>query len=450
MSAIVTLGNFLTETTFKNLSDVTREHVKMHVLDTVGAMLTGPKTLEGLNIGKLVSRFMAQGNIPIIGYPMKTTLLPAIIAECSAARCTEMDDYHLESLVTPGAVIIPTALSLVSSGYLRAPQEFLVAVAIGYEMLIGLGIAIDGPRVLYKGIWPTYMGAALGGAAVTAKALRLNSQQSASALATALALSTGTRISVPKGISSRCLTLGIAAQNGVIAAFSAQEGFVGDDGLLDKNFGQAHGITVAVDKLVGGLGGRFYIDQTGIKPFPVAGQALSAVEAFQQIVTTHRIAPESIQEISVWVPKPFVAMIDRPRLPENHIESVLSVQYQIALVAFIPNGLLDVTRDRLIKDDRISGLIKKIHVKPSEELEAVSSSALPARVEVQTDRQSYSLQLIHPKGDPDNRFSWEELIEKFRWVTRPVLEKEVADQVVKTVQNLETIGDLNHLVKILT
>jgi 2-methylcitrate dehydratase PrpD len=253
-----------------------------------------------------------------------------------------------------------------------------------------------------------------------------------------------------KGVSSRCVMLGIAAQNGVIAAFSAQEGFVGDDTLLDKGFGQAHGITVETDKLIDGLGQGFHIDQSGFKPFPVAGQALSAVEAFREIMATHRIAAESIQEVSVHVPKAFIAMIDRPKLAETHIESVLSVQYQIAVVAFIPDGLLDVTRTQLIKDNRIMRFVNKIRVKPSEQLEAYSSSAFPARVEVQTDRQRYYQEIIHPKGDPRNRFSWEELIEKFRWVTKPVLEQKVVDQVINGGRNLDTLDDLTELLELLT
>jgi 2-methylcitrate dehydratase PrpD len=361
-----------------------------------------------------------------------------------------MDDYHLESSVSPGSVIVPTALSLVRGGYLGNSHDFLTAVVIGYEMFIRLGIAIDGPKVLYKGIWPTYMGAAFGSATVTAKALRLNIQQAASALATALALSTGIRISVPKGLSSRCLTLGIAAQNGVFAGFSAQEGFMGDNALLDKSFGQAHGLMVAQDKLVSGLGQRFHVDQTGIKPFPIARQALSAVEAFQEIITTHRIAPESIQEVSVWVPKTFVAMIDRPRLPENPMESILSVQYQIALVAFVPDGLLDVKRERLIKDDRIRGLINKIHVKPSDELADYSSSDFSTRVEIQTGRQSYSLKMLHPKGDPANKFSWEEVIDKFKWVTKPIFGEGKASQLAHLIRQLDDGINLTSLSELLT
>jgi 2-methylcitrate dehydratase PrpD len=323
----------------------------------------------------------------------------------------------------------------------------LVAVAIGYEMFIRLGISIDGPKVLYKGTWPTYLGAVLGSAAVTAKALKLSSQQTASALATALALSAGIRISLPKGVSSRCLTLGISAQNGVIAAFSAQEGFMGDITLLDKGFGQAHGVSVEQEKLVSGLGQKFHIEQTGIKPFPVAGQALSAIEAFRNIVTTNSIAPESIQEILVWVPKSFVAMIDRPRLPENQIESVLSVQYQIALMALYPEALLDVKRERLIKDDQISGLIKKIYVKPSEELERRYPAASPARVEVNTGNQSFTLEIVHPRGHPNNRFNWQEVIGKFRWVTKPIIEEGKANQLAHLIRDLDEGMNLTDLLE---
>ena len=199
------------------------------------------------------------------------------------------------------------------------------------------------------------------------------------------------------------------------------------------------------EKLVSGLGQKFHVEQTGIKPFPVAGQALSAIEAFRQIVTTNSIAPESIQEISVWVPKSFVAMIDRPKFPETQIESVLSVQYQIALMAFYPEALLDVKRERLIKDDQISGLIKKICVKPSEDLGRSYPSASPARVEIKTAEQSFTLTIVYPKGHPNNRFNWQEVIDKFRWVTKPIIEEEKANQLAHLIRKLDDGMNLTSL-----
>ena len=43
MSAISELAEFVNQATFAMLPSETREHVKMHILDTVGAMLAGPR-----------------------------------------------------------------------------------------------------------------------------------------------------------------------------------------------------------------------------------------------------------------------------------------------------------------------------------------------------------------------------------------------------------------------
>jgi 2-methylcitrate dehydratase PrpD len=446
MNTINPLAEFVSQASCAMLSADAREHLQMHVLDTVGAMLAGPQTVEGMAIGRLITRFGIDGKIPVIGYSIKSALLPAIIAEVSATRCTEMDDYHKDSSVTPGSVIVPTALSLATSGFLPDASEFVTAVAVGYDLFLRFGISVDGPRILYKGIWPTYLGAVLGSAAVAAKALRLSGEQTASALATSLALSAGIRISLPKGVSSRCLTLGISAQNGVIAAFSAQEGLVGDLTILDKGFGQAHGVSIEPEKLVADLGRKFHLEETGIKPFPVAGQALSAIEAFRNIITGNSIAPESIQEISVWVPKSFVPMIDRPGLPESQIESVLSVQYQIALMAFHPEALFDVKRERLTRGDETIGLMRKIYVKPSEDLERRYPAASPARVEVKTGKQSFTQEIVYPKGHPKNRFSWQEVIDKFTRVTGPIIREQKGSQLAQLIR---TLADGTNLTKLL-
>lgn len=450
MTTIAKLSDFISGATFDTLPQETTDHVKLHILDTVGAMLVGAQTLEGVAIGRLVAKFAIQGNIPVIGYSIRTALLPAIIAGCSATRCTEIDDIHLESCTTPGSVIAPTALSLVSAGYLIDPRDFLVAVVLGYELLIRFGIAINGPEVLYRGVWPTYLAAALGSATVTARALKLSSQHTASALATALTMSTGITSRVRSALSSRTLTLGIAAQNGVIAALSAQEEFAGDETLLDKKFGHFHSLIVSHEKLLNNLGQGFYIDQTGIKPYPTARQALSAVEAFREIMATNRINPESIQEVSVWVPGQFIAIIDHPDLPGNRRESVSSVQYQIALAACEPNRLLDVKRERLVKDECIRALIEKIHVKPSEELERDYPSVWPARVQIQADGRTYSGEMLHPKGDQHNKFSWDDVTSKFRWVVKPALNEVETEQVADLVRNLDASANLTNLLKLLT
>ena len=73
-----------------------------------------------------------------------------------------------------------------------------------------------------------YLAAPLGAAAVASRLLGLSTEATAHALAAAITLTSGAsgRARAP---SSRWLTLGCAAQNGVLAALGARRGLRGDE-----------------------------------------------------------------------------------------------------------------------------------------------------------------------------------------------------------------------------
>ena len=99
---------------------------------------------------------------------------------------SEIDDIHLGAMVTAGAIVVPSALTIAASLPDVGADDIAAAIVGGYEAMIRLGAAIDGPSVLYRGIWPTYFAAPFGAAAVAARLLRLDATQTANALATAL------------------------------------------------------------------------------------------------------------------------------------------------------------------------------------------------------------------------------------------------------------------------
>ena len=109
------------------------------------------------------------------------------LADCVAinvalARLSEIDDIHLGAMVTPGAIVVPSALTIAASLPDVGADDVAAAIVAGYEAMIRLGAAIDGPSVLYRGIWPTYFAAPFGVAAVAARLLRLDDTQTANAL----------------------------------------------------------------------------------------------------------------------------------------------------------------------------------------------------------------------------------------------------------------------------
>src|SRR5262245_25958464 len=231
------------------------DRVKRHIVDVVGARIAG----STLDAGAATSRFAGA---------VGDRIGSLIIRGCAHARSTEIDDIHLTSCTTPGSVIVPTTLALASAGRLRTVKEFCAATVAGYEALIRFGVAIDGPTALHHGVWPTHAAAALGSAAAASRAYMLSRKETVSALATALAFSSGKPVPAALPLSSRWVTLGIAAANGDLAARAAGEGL--------------HAVEPQdpVSQLLArGLPRRYLLDDIGMKPFATARQGLAAVAA---------------------------------------------------------------------------------------------------------------------------------------------------------------------------
>jgi len=74
----------------------------------------------------------------------------------------------------------------------------------------------------------------------------------------------------------------------------------------------------------------------------------------------------------------------------------------------------------------------------------------PASVSIVTKAgEVFKTRIDHPKGDPENPLTWEELIDKFNELTDPVFEESVRLRIVDLVRKLESEGDLERLTRLL-
>jgi len=162
------------------VSEDTRELAELHFIDTIGAWIASMGSVEGL----LLLKFRAA-----MRETAKTDNALDLSTRCALARASEIDDIHLASMTTPGGIVIPAALTLAATRPAITADELAAAIVAGYEAMTRLGRAIDGPSVLYRGIWPTYFAAPFAVAAVAARILKLDATQTAHALALALTLS---------------------------------------------------------------------------------------------------------------------------------------------------------------------------------------------------------------------------------------------------------------------
>jgi len=353
------------------------DRLRLHIADTVGMMLHGASLVEG-------KRAIAAGS--------------RLVASCACARLTEADDIHLTSCTTPGSVIVPTALHLASTGAYHNFGEFITSVLAGYETLIRVGYAIDGPRILTKKLWPTLFAARAGATAVASRAWKLDVSQTAGALATALAASTGIAAPAMMENSSRWIALGAAAEDGVLAATAAKHGALGDVRFK-----------ISGPRLLNDAGSHFFFDEIGLKPYPVARQALAAVEACRQLAGGKA---KNISAITVRVSSAQARIIHQPAWPSNRMQSIAGAQYQIALALLSPARLMDFNRTPPFETPELKSLAAKIRVRGDARLDALYPAAWPARVTVAQSGKHESMLLTSPLGDAKNPMDWEDVFLK--------------------------------------
>jgi len=240
-----------------------REILELHVVDIVGAWIASLPTPEGVALLRwcaISGEGAAPGSTPRLRLDVAT--------HCALARLSEIDDIHLASTTTPGAIVVPGAIAVAAACRNRDPNTLAAAMMAGYEVIVRFGQAIDGPSILYRGIWPTYFAAPFGAAAVAARLFKLDDKQTANALATALIMAAPGAGHHAAPTTARWLAVGHAAGRGLQAALSAGAGFTSDVKLADGDFlKNIFGITLNAALLGSGSGG-LALSQTSFKSFP--------------------------------------------------------------------------------------------------------------------------------------------------------------------------------------
>jgi len=390
-----------------NPDQAERAALRLHILDTIGAWHAGARTPDGAAL-----RDLAKAPVQAMG----DGALDRIAVACATVRLTEIDDIHLPSCTTPGSVVVPVALGLAAA--LPDPRDIPAAMVTGYRAMIRLGEAIDGANILYRGIWPTYFTAPFAAAAITARLLGLDAAKTANALAMALTMSTGgagrtAPVQPLRGqTTSRWLLLGNAVRAGCLAALAAERGMTADLTLLDGDWLKAtHGITVypqPLDRIADPA-----LSEISFKPWCTAKQALAATYAFQRILA-RGVRPDAITDVTVEVPPPYLAMVGHRAPPEAGLGALTSAACRIALAAYDPKRLDDVTRSTAPGSTAVNGLIAKVTVRADSALMEHYPVHYPARVTVTTPGGRETDLATYAPGDPGTNYGEADVIAKFQ------------------------------------
>jgi 2-methylcitrate dehydratase PrpD len=393
---------------------VVNEQIGLHVADTVGAWIAATAIVEGKAV--IALRRELQG---LTGAGVANPL-DDVALHCALARLSEADDIHLASMTTPGSIVIPAALILAARLAAADAAGLSAAILAGYEAMISLGRAIDGPAILYRGIWPTCFTAAFGTAAVAARLLRLTERQTAHALALALTTSAPSVGQHHAATTARWLCVGHASRNGVTAALAARAGFTADLDLMRSQFLPGiYGIEPDLAAMTDS-GRPPAFAEVSFKPWCAARQTMGATQGLCESVEGGIVA-EEITEITAAVPPPHFKMINHGVKAGDRASFMTSLPYQMAVALLEPEARFALSPPSAMPSPALQSLMSRITVTADDSLLPRYPAEWPARVSVATSRGRRETLVRHVPGDPTRPIDEASLRAKFDRLVAPVL-----------------------------
>lgn len=439
----------------KDLGTEVVERTKYLLLDYLGVAIAGSLTESSLPVYRMLARSASAGPCTVIGTASRTSPEFAALANGAAAHSVELDDTHQAGSIHPGVVMFSTAIALSEIHPDIDFGQFASAVVAGYEFAARLAMALQ-PKFHYElGFHPTSTCGVFGAAVTAAKLLRLNEEQMLSAVGIAGSMAAGSLEFLAEGTWTKRLHPGLAAQNGILAAKLAAEGFRGPATILEGRDGFlfAYSRKPKPDVVTKNLGQNFEIMRTSIKPHACCRYMQAPIDGLIELANEHDIYPEQVERIEVAVLEAGWPLVCEPPKrkysPSNSVDAQFSMPYGAAVALTDRAAGLDQFTGESFYSSQIKRLMGKVVLQKDMRIEENFPAEWPALVSVHLTSGAHFEKFVRfPKGDPENPLTWQELSAKFHSLTSRVFPTTRCDEIVDSVKDMNSSTILRDIWKL--
>ncbi len=401
---------------WSSLADDVRVHTQRAWVNFV-ACATGGALMPSVDAAVAGLLTMGAGEIPSLGRYERTTLSDAALIGSLAASAHTYDDTHLSTITHPtgpvASAILATAYQLGSVDRPVNGEQMLNALAIGLELECRVSCAIKAGGA-NMGWYMTGLSGAIGAAAAVGRLLNLTHTQMVYALGLAASQAGGLRAA--HGSMAITFVPGLAARDGVVAAYLAAADYAcsaiaidGRNGLLQVLTG-SHDASLIRDQ----LGERFESLNNAFKPYPCGIVVHPAIDACLHLQRTHKLAHQDIEKITLRVHPDALTLCWR-KLPETVLDAQVSLYHWVgaSLVfgsAGIAQGTLSSVMDPAVRrlqdcaevvvdsDLQDNQAVVKIYLRDGREIEHFTLDATGSVTNPMNDQQLATkfLELVVP------------------------------------------------------
>lgn len=385
----------------------TLDRAKMVLLDGLSCLVSGGAGPLGASAAVMLAELGGREQATVFADGSRTTARDAAYANAMALYSVGLNDIHKPSGTHPGGCIVPATLAMAEFRN-ASGRDLLAALIAGYEVNGRIGRAVkQGHRK--RGFHPTGTCGSFGAAAAAAKIVGRDVEGHLNVLGIAGSQASGLYEFHQTGSSTMVYHAGRAAQNGIEANMLADAGVTGPHSVLEgiQGFFVAMSETVDVAEISDGLGGRFMIDETSMRPNFGCNSTKSTSIALADLLRREKVSRAEIEEIEVSL-NPLPARDNDISEIVSLIDARLSVQYNAALVLAAGDVVVrDVTVADMADPDILSWM-PKISVVPDRTLSRYACQVV-LRLR---DGRSLVGKDAGARGDPSDPLDWPQLLHK--------------------------------------
>ncbi|GAB7017175.1 MmgE/PrpD family protein [Halostagnicola bangensis] len=442
------IAEFVQETEYDDLSAETRDALKRRVLDSVGIAVAAEAADPTQVVFRTVRELEAGGECTLWGRDASASPVQAAMHNTALVRYLDYMDSFLAPRETPhpsdnlGAVIAAGEYAD------RSGEALLSALAIAYEIQAELAWKAPVRDRGFDHVTHTVVSAAAG----AAKLLDLDLEETRDAIGIAGTGHNALRVTRTGGINEwKGIASANAARNAVYAAVLAKNGMDGPRDLFEGQKGWKDVISGPFDlELTPGE----RVHDAMSKRYVAETYAQSAVEGVIELAEREDLDPDDVAGIKLETfggAKLIIGGGEGNRYEvENRAQADHSLPYMLAAALIDRELSLGQYEPERIRRDDVQQLLRIVDVSEDRDLtDRFEDGEMPAVIDVaMDDGTTYRVEKEAFRGHPLDPLGWDDLEEKFDAITDGNLTDERRDDLVETIETLES-RDVSELTALL-
>jgi 2-methylcitrate dehydratase PrpD len=432
-----------------------RERAKLLILDSLGCAIYGAKLEWCRILQQTFGDLDASRTTSIWGTAQTLSSTNAALINGTQVQGFELDDVHRDGVLHCGAVVLPALIAVAESHAPMSGRDFLTAAIAGYEIGPRVGRCM-GQEHIGQG-W--HSGATLGvfsAAAGAARGLELDPEQTVHALGIAGTQAAGL-MAAQYGAMVKRMHAGRSSQSGLYGALLAKAGFTGIRDVFEAPYGgfcttfSRSTDRFNLDALSAGLGSEWEAMRVALKFYSCVGSNHTTLDAIGDIRKRRPFTLSELGRIVVHGSRVTADHVGWPYKPEGLTSAQLNLPYCVATLLLEGDVFVDQFTEEAVADRGRMELSRKVEVVEDPAITARGARYRHmVRVDVHlSDGSVHSETREAPRGSEHSFAPAQDIVDKFRKLTRTAMPKDQQEALIAAMLNVETLGDMRELTRLL-